>query len=143
MVLSTLSFGGLSLATTKMSPDSDDDHSDDDGRPEHVCARDEAVSEAFTLIARGGVPRAVPFDDRFTDTAAVERNCVRELVGIIGDWRPPPLHEWRAYPEIDDGVAKKQHNVLITRMAIGSAQVSMSMVPSNPVMASPPSRSNG
>ena len=95
--------------------------------PAHIKARDCAVSEAFTLIARGGVPRAIPFDDPSTYTAAVERNCVRELVGIIADWRPPALCDWRAYPEQDNDVSKQQHNTLVACLRPGDDDTSVTL----------------
>jgi hypothetical protein len=106
---------------------SDDDGGDSDSLPAHVRARDEAVSEAFALISRGGTPCDMSLNDASTYTAAVERNCVRELVGIITDWRPPFLDEWRAYPEIDEDVIKKQHNVLIACVRTGGGEPSIAL----------------
>ena len=100
-----------------------------DSLPTHVRARDEAVSEAFALLSRSS--RAAPCDmslnDASTYTAAVERSCVRELVGTIADWQPPFLDKWRAYPEIDEDVIEKQRNVLIACARTGGGAPSIAL----------------
>jgi hypothetical protein len=85
----------------------------------YIRCRDQAVAEMASLLdtdAQRLPPPPIVRDRRASAyVAAVQRDCVRELYGLVQAWRCPSTSEWRVFPETE-GTLQKQHDLLIVRI---------------------------
>ena len=77
---------------------------DEQPLPPHVLARDDALHAAFSVLEAcdGAVPDALPYDHDYL--AAVTRECVRELFGMLDGASVPRAEQWLTAHD-DEGVA--------------------------------------
>ena len=65
----------------------------------HLTARDAALSNAFGELSRAdGVLPAELSLERTTYLLCIARQCVREMFGLLENWRGPHINDWRDWP---------------------------------------------
>eukprot|EP01047_Picozoa_sp_COSAG01_P102541 COSAG01_NODE_32116_length_586_cov_0.887064_1_plen_159_part_10 len=86
----------------------------------YIGCRDQAVAKMASLLdtkAQRLLPPPIVTAGRPSAyIASVQRDCVRELCGLVQAWRCPSTAEWRVFPETDKETLQKQHDLLIVRI---------------------------
>ena len=80
----------------------------------HLTARDTALSAAFSELsqAHGVLPGEIGEDDTYL--SAIKRQCVRELFGMLENWRGPRDTDWRDWPvKMDERESLAESLVLV------------------------------